>query len=794
MRIFVYPHDLDMGGSQMNAIELAAAISRMGHECIIFGRRGALCERIEELGLEFIESPEPGRRPSIGIARTIREIVTERGIDIVHGYEWPPGLEAAMATESLPDAASICTVMSMAVAPFLPSWMPLVVGTQQISAAEQSRGRLDVNLIEPPVDLEHNAPLGPVEVAQFREKWGLDERPVVACVSRLVPDLKAEGILTAIEATAHCADTTPFQLLVVGDGRSRPEMEAAAAAADARSGRKSIVFTGELADPRAAYAAADIVLGMGGSALRSLAFGKPLIVQGEKGFFRTLTPETVDLFRWQGWYGIGDGFANAVAHLVDELSPLLASDARRRELGAFSREVVEDFSLETAAHRQLAIYRDVWSSRHAQKGHRLGVVPPVLKFGDYYIRRKLARLRGTRRTDDFNAVPVAGDSAGARRKPVARAADGPILYFSGVAWDTLAGTDRQLAIELSRMCPIVWVDTSRSLIRRREVLLPAVSRPHENIVRLRVDALPGVQRPFMRGLADRRRAAVARRYLRKQGIQPRAVIAATTAPVLALTADLPGLKILFETDDSVAASALWGVSKRYLASSREANLAAADLVLAVTPELGRHLQRRADPPRWLANGTDVSRYAEQAKVEPADVGLASPIAGVIGQFNARTDIALLAAVQEAGISLLLVGPRWFTSDQDNAAFDDLIGRPGVRWVDRVPQEELPRYLRVVDVGLTPYVDSMFNRRSYPLKTLEYLAAGVPVVATDVATTRGLDGRFVTVATGTEEFIACIRRVLAAEWDRSEIRASVASEDWRARADQLLEWIDNGVQK
>ena len=75
MRILVYPHDLKMGGSQTNAIELAAAVSRLGHECIVFGRRGTLCDRIEELGLEFIESPEPGRRPSLKIARALRQIV-----------------------------------------------------------------------------------------------------------------------------------------------------------------------------------------------------------------------------------------------------------------------------------------------------------------------------------------------------------------------------------------------------------------------------------------------------------------------------------------------------------------------------------------------------------------------------------------------------------------------------------------------------------------------------------------------------------------------------------------------
>ena len=61
--------------------------------------------------------------------------------------------------------------------------------------------------------------------------------------------------------------------------------------------------------------------------------------------------------------------------------------------------------------------------------------------------------------------------------------------------------------------------------------------------------------------------------------------------------------------------------------------------------------------------------------------------------------------------------------------------PRVHWVDELPRDELRRTSGCWTVGLTPYRDSMFNRRSYPLKTLEYLAAGVPVVATDVASRR-----------------------------------------------------------
>ena len=49
MRILVYPHDLGIGGSQLNAIELAAAVQRLGHEVIVYGRPGPRTRHIGEL-------------------------------------------------------------------------------------------------------------------------------------------------------------------------------------------------------------------------------------------------------------------------------------------------------------------------------------------------------------------------------------------------------------------------------------------------------------------------------------------------------------------------------------------------------------------------------------------------------------------------------------------------------------------------------------------------------------------------------------------------------------------------
>jgi hypothetical protein len=125
-------------------------------------------------------------------------------------------------------------------------------------------------------------------------------------IGRLARELKQEGLLSVCDAVGSlAADGVRLQVAIVGDGPVRPLVEEAAAAANARAGRRVVALAGQLADPRPAYAAADVILGMGGSAVRGLAFGKPLIVQGERGFWELLTPDSAAKFLRQGWYGLG---------------------------------------------------------------------------------------------------------------------------------------------------------------------------------------------------------------------------------------------------------------------------------------------------------------------------------------------------------------------------------------------------------------------------------------------------------------------------------------------------------
>ncbi len=412
MKVLVYPHDLGMGGSQLNAVELGAAVRDLGHDVVVYGRPGVLAGRVAELGLELVVGVEPGRRPSPRVATELRGLVADRGLDVVHGYEWPPILEARLAVRGR-SAVAVGTVMSMAVAPFVPRHVPLVVGTRQIADHEQRQGRSRVGVIEPPVDTATNNPeaVSGEQVDAFAAQHGIPEGMRTVVVSRLAPELKLEGLLAAIDVVPTLAPDSV--LVVVGGGPADLQVKAAAQVANGRAGRRAVVVTGEVHDPRPAYAMADVALGMGGSALRAMAFGAPVVVQGEQGFWSTLTAATLPEFGWTGWYGIGAGAAEGRARLRTELAPLLANPARRRELGDLSlRTVLEGYSLQSAARRQVEVYAAALEhrERHGAAGLGREDLRAASRLASYKFGRLSGRLRRRHRSDDFNAVPVAARS------------------------------------------------------------------------------------------------------------------------------------------------------------------------------------------------------------------------------------------------------------------------------------------------------------------------------------------------------------------------------------------------
>jgi glycosyltransferase involved in cell wall biosynthesis len=117
----------------------------------------------------------------------------------------------------------------------------------------------------------------------------------------------------------------------------------------------------------------------------------------------------------------------------------------------------------------------------------------------------------------------------------------------------------------------------------------------------------------------------------------------------------------------------------------------------------------------------------------------------------------------------------------------------VRLRGAVAPEEVPAVLHGLDIAVAPYPagDHYFS----PLKVYEYLAAGLPVIASAIGTLPEMlrEGELgVLVAPGDVDALAAALDALAADRGRRERlgraarEAAVAEHDWRRRCRDLLD--------
>lgn len=67
-------------------------------------------------------------------------------------------------------------------------------------------------------------------------------------------------------------------------------------------------------------------------------------------------------------------------------------------------------------------------------------------------------------------------------------------------------------------------------------------------------------------------------------------------------------------------------------------------------------------------------------------------------------------------------------------------KSSVLLLSSVPYQEVPRYIGLCDVGLMAYPDTDYWKMNNPIKLLEYLAIGKPVIVRDMLTFRSVVGR------------------------------------------------------
>jgi teichuronic acid biosynthesis glycosyltransferase TuaH len=251
----------------------------------------------------------------------------------------------------------------------------------------------------------------------------------------------------------------------------------------------------------------------------------------------------------------------------------------------------------------------------------------------------------------------------------------------------------------------------------------------------------------------------------------RVLVAATPLSAPLLTRVPAGRTAFDAVDDWRALPSVAEALPRVVEGYRVA--ARADAVSTVSPVLTDRL--RADfgmRPVTIGNGVELESVGE------APAGLPEgPFAVYVGSVQERVDLDLVGAVAER-LPVVVAGPA------TPAQADRLRALP-LTWLGPVPVTQIPALLARAGVGLVPHTIDALTESMAPMKLLEYVAAGLPVVSTPLP---DLDRHpRVVVASDGPGFASAAER-LAAEGPRPAPPEWLAAHGWDGVSDRLLRLV------
>ena len=90
--------------------------------------------------------------------------------------------------------------------------------------------------------------------------------------------------------------------------------------------------------------------------------------------------------------------------------------------------------------------------------------------------------------------------------------------------------------------------------------------------------------------------------------------------------------------------------------------------------------------------------------------------------------------EELRFTFLGIEEKYRTQLEREIQYLDL-KRKNIEFIPHVPHESIPSYLNEIAIGLIPYHETKYNNQRFPIKALEYAAAGISILATDTSINR-----------------------------------------------------------
>jgi glycosyltransferase involved in cell wall biosynthesis len=258
-----------------------------------------------------------------------------------------------------------------------------------------------------------------------------------------------------------------------------------------------------------------------------------------------------------------------------------------------------------------------------------------------------------------------------------------------------------------------------------------------------------------------------------------------TPMALDLAEALSPARLFYDVMDDLASfrSAPEGLVLRHRRVLKEA-----DAVFAGGRSLHRSvLEHRSGPCLLAPSGVETMHFSASKDLRtPRD----RPVAGYVGVVDERVDLDLVRDLATAlpDWTVRIVGPVAKIDEED------LPQEANIEYPGMVAYEDLPEVLAGFDVALMPFALNEATRSISPTKTLEYLAAGLPVVSTRVPDVVADYDTVVRLADDGAGFAAACRAVVddCPEDREQRTRPIARKHEWDTIADRMLLAMTDGA--